>query len=977
METRSGVFAVAITVLLLMALTMNSVSAESKAKVKLGPSDMEKVKLNHTDAAKVKLNHTDAAKEKLNHSDAAKVNLNYTDVAKEELNHSDAAKVNLNHSDAAMENLNYTDLAKVALNPSKSMTFPTERAVNELIYDDGTAEDAYAWDSAGNGFAVQFTPPTYPVDIRTARICFWHDDWPDSDHEEFAVYVYDDDGPGGEPGTCLGGPIYHTAAAWGWCNVDISGLGITIENGVFYILYKQLTDSPDCEGLCRDLSIPQYGRSWDYYYDGSWDLWNENYMIRCVVDDDTTDEWTYMVYLDGDNNLEGAAIDDFMEMSSVGSSPTVNIVVQFDRIPGYVSSYGDWTDCKRFRVTAGMTPTAENALIDLGECNMGDPNTLRDFVDWAMTEFPADNYALTLWNHGDGWKSIDKWVPWADDIKDAKDAGLSRGICVDNTNNDYLSLQETEVALTGKYVQLLGYDACLMHMIEVVYQVMANAGVSVGSEEVEPWDGWPYDTILTDLTVTPTMNEDALGTVIVDRYMDSYGYTGSETQSAMDNYALPNLVTAVDNLAQALINEINGGHWTQVQEARNAAEEIYYSYYIDLYHFAEKIPLYVPNATAQAQAVMDSMGVAVYEEAHGTSVLNDHGLSIYYPRVEGDYLASYDSTAFASDTQWDEFLKRYYEGPELVCEGTDTSCGIYPNCENCMVYDGCYPYGSNGCEERNYYCVSNEAGCDYTYSNRHTDYYDDWVYYCSSDTVRRHRLFHDYYCDGGTCTDHTSLVDDQLVENCNDHDGWVDTGNTDWVPDPGNDCQEKERKEQEYRDYYCFGGACTYSETGTQWIDTGTTRDKADGTICGCTASNTLKRCYSGVCTDTGICNSSICGADAACDGKEPGDSCGSGGTCDSNCKCGATGDYGGGVYRNGNWILRTENSPLAKIYCFWWGWATDIPVTGDWSGGTDSIGVYRNGWWYLSDSIDTPSIDHAINWGWASDIPVTGDWNN
>jgi hypothetical protein len=234
-----------------------------------------------------------------------------------------------------------------------------------------------------------------------------------------------------------------------------------------------------------------------------------------------------------------------------------------------------------------MTPTAANATEDLEECNMGDPNTLDAFVTWAMTEFPADNYALILWNHGDGWKSIDNWVPWADDIKDTKDAGSSRGICVDNTDNDYLSLQETEVALTGKYVQLLGYDACLMHMIEgkyvqllgydaclmhmieVVHQVMANARISAGSEEVEPWDGWPYDTILADLTGTPTMSEKALGTVIVDRYMDSYGYTGSETQSAVENWELQNLVAAVDNLAQALINEINAGHVADVQQARS------------------------------------------------------------------------------------------------------------------------------------------------------------------------------------------------------------------------------------------------------------------------------------------------------------------------------------------------------------------------------------------------------------------------
>jgi hypothetical protein len=211
-------------------------------------------------------------------------------------------------------------------------------------------------------------------------------------------------------------------------------------------------------------------------------------------------------------------------------------------------------------------------------------------------------------------------------------------------------------------------------MVEVVYQVMANAGVSVGSEEVEPWDGWPYDTILADLTGTPTMSEYGLGTVIVDRYMDSYGYTGSETQSAMDNLVLPNLVAAVDNLAQALITEINAGNLAQVQQARNATAEMNWAHdYIDLYHFAEMIQTYVPGATAEAQAVMDEVSWSMYE-AHGSFVPNDHGLSIYYPRVKDDYLASYDNTAFASDIQWDEFLK-YNKSTEVSIEDASAPQG--------------------------------------------------------------------------------------------------------------------------------------------------------------------------------------------------------------------------------------------------------------------------------------------------------------
>lgn len=119
----------------------------------------------------------------------------------------------------------------------------------------------------------------------------------------------------------------------------------------------------------------------------------------------------------------------------------------------------------------------------------------------------------------------------------------------------------------------------------------------------------------------------------------------------------------------------------------------------------------------------------------------------------------------------------------LECEGTDTSCGIYPNCGNCNEDDGCYAYG-DGCEERDFYCKSNEEGCDYTYSNRHTD-------------------------------------------------GWVDTGNTRWVDDAENECKEKEQKEQAYRDYACFKGVCTYSVTDTQWLDTGNTQNKPDTFIVG------------------------------------------------------------------------------------------------------------------------------------------------
>ncbi len=208
-------------------------------------------------------------------------------------------------------------------------------------------------------------------------------------------------------------------------------------------------------------------------------------------------EWTFMVYLDGDNDLEGAGIDDFLEMATVGSNSDVNIVVQFDRISGEDSSHGDWTTCKRFYVTQGMEPTEANQEVDIEEVNMGDPAVLTDFINWATTSYPATNYALILWNHGNGWRA--RYDALIEDLRTATTveeknairqelAEVQRpsfkGVCSDDTDGDVLYMQEVQSALNAATtdVDLIGFDACLMGMIEVAYEIRdTGASVMVGS----------------------------------------------------------------------------------------------------------------------------------------------------------------------------------------------------------------------------------------------------------------------------------------------------------------------------------------------------------------------------------------------------------------------------------------------------------------------------------------------------------------
>jgi hypothetical protein len=250
---------------------------------------------------------------------------------------------------------------------------------------------------------------------------------------------------------------------------------------------------------------------------------------------------------------------------------------------------------------------------------------------------------------------------------------------------------------------------------------------------------------------------------------------------------------------------------------------------------------------------------------------------------------------------------------DYYCSGNNCTYSILDSA-NCSSYDG-WVNTSNmrwvndtACtekeqQEQDYHEYSCDSGnCSFTVTGTRwietgttrdkpdgsdcgSEYYGDFVYYCSGDEVWQHRLLHDFYCDNGSCIDHTSWVDDQLVENCSLHDGWVNTSNTRWVNDTA--CTEKEQQEQDYHEYSCDSGNCSFTVTGTRWIETGTTRDKPDGSDCGCTVNNTLQRCYNGSCSDTGVCNATICNADAACDSKEPGGACGADSTsCTYSCEC-------------------------------------------------------------------------------------------
>src|SRR5688572_24561175 len=108
-----------------------------------------------------------------------------------------------------------------------------------------------------------------------------------------------------------------------------------------------------------------------------------------IVPTDTSNlpEWTIMVYADADDDvLEQDIWFDVNEMELVGSTPQMNVVVQMDRADGSFRGDGDWTDTRRLYITQDndLDFIASPVVGNIGEADMGDPQTLVEFITWSI-----------------------------------------------------------------------------------------------------------------------------------------------------------------------------------------------------------------------------------------------------------------------------------------------------------------------------------------------------------------------------------------------------------------------------------------------------------------------------------------------------------------------------------------------------------------------------------------------------------------
>lgn len=274
--------------------------------------------------------------------------------------------------------------------------------------------------------------------------------------------------------------------------------------------------------------------------------------------------------------------------------------------------------------------------------NMSERDTLREFINYSYANYEAENYGLVLWNHGGG-------------------AVLGFG-ADENYNYDELSVKELSRAIKGSKLvaegrkfEWIGFDACLMGMLEVADALSPYANYMIASEETEAGDGWNY-RCLDNVCDEEAYSGDEIADIFIDAYEDYYQhdsyYASDYTLACLDLSKTENAVAAFENLILAASDELASGGYSKIAQKRNATQDFgrigtdgFYDT-IDLYDLAKNLEGMYPGEARTLENVLDELIVC-----EASNISHAYGVAVYFPYSNKDYaeewLDVYESLEFS------------------------------------------------------------------------------------------------------------------------------------------------------------------------------------------------------------------------------------------------------------------------------------------------------------------------------------------
>ena len=384
-------------------------------------------------------------------------------------------------------------------------------------------------------------------------------------------------------------------------------------------------------------------------------------------------KWTVMVYIAGDNSLSEFALADLAELRAAANNPEVKVVVQME----YSASYPASSTLIGGRTYRGLVPgnNAAMSLTDLGaSVDMSNKASLTSFINYAKTSYPAQNYSLVLWSHGNGWR--------ANKMFRNTDSAIARGALNDDSVGTAMSLIDIKLGITNAMgtskLGVLAFDACLMGQYEVAYELRNTANYLVASEELVPGPGMPYTQVINTLSAsaaaaasTPLMFANNMTSAFNASYLPT---TQKTTMSVVDLATMDTLHTKLLDFSTASQAAVAGS--TAFATARTNALSYggtsTQSDSVDLWKYANDVAAGLPSNAAvvnAANALKAQINTTVKSNlTTSTDMAGSKGLAIYLPPTSSAYQSvSYtnsasSNTAVSGKKTWAEFLSTLYTG---------------------------------------------------------------------------------------------------------------------------------------------------------------------------------------------------------------------------------------------------------------------------------------------------------------------------
>lgn len=389
--------------------------------------------------------------------------------------------------------------------------------------------------------------------------------------------------------------------------------------------------------------------------------------------------WTILIYMQGNNELGLSMLEKLRQLEEAGSNQEINILAQISK-PKQIGNFNeDNLEAKRLYIIKGpksyIAQSYSQELENLGCKDHSNPQTLTDFINYGIKNFPAKHYLIILHNHGDAW--LGGWR--------------------DNRTNQILTLPELKEAFNKAEIQtnlkpdIIAMDACLMANMETAYQLKDNADILLASEEMEySYYGTgnitaPLDKILNKIsnkTLQGEISPKELAKIWVEECKNA---RSTPTQSAIDLSKIEETAKALNQLAENLLKtdtslEILREIIYKTQHFSVNEKIKPFIYQKDLYDFVQKIYIH-PNIKDEklkksAKKLIVELNKAIIASKNQTDFTpNAYGISIYLPTsIEGaekpkELLEKatcqkikediyYKDLDLAKNTLWDEFFNK-------------------------------------------------------------------------------------------------------------------------------------------------------------------------------------------------------------------------------------------------------------------------------------------------------------------------------